>query len=128
MKEPSLFLLPPHLKILKILRLIQTQTNVCVQFYSMSSTIFLGLKPSLSLLVEDPNLIGYINGSIQIPPLSSGYGAWVTKDHLVMSWLLNSMEPLIAAIFSYSESSQHLWKFVKEMYGNQNNSARIFQL
>ncbi|XP_070679284.1 uncharacterized protein [Malus domestica] len=45
-----------------------------------------------------------------------------------MSWLLNSMERKIAEIFSYSNSSQHLWKQVEDMYGNQNNSARIFHL
>ncbi|CAN6712114.1 unnamed protein product [Malus baccata var. baccata] len=38
------------------------------------------------------------------------------------------MERRIAEIFSYSKSSMHLWKQVKEMYGNQNNSARVFQL
>ena len=45
-----------------------------------------------------------------------------------MLWLLNSMERKLAELFSYSESSLTLWTTVKEMYGNQNNSARIFQL
>jgi len=45
-----------------------------------------------------------------------------------MSWLLNSMENNIAEIFSYSESSMDLWEAVKEMYGNQNNAARVFQI
>ncbi|CAL9008198.1 unnamed protein product [Prunus brigantina] len=45
-----------------------------------------------------------------------------------MSWLLNSMERKVAEIFSFYESCFHLWEAVKEMYGNQNNSARVFQL
>ncbi|KAB2631005.1 hypothetical protein D8674_008524 [Pyrus ussuriensis x Pyrus communis] len=45
-----------------------------------------------------------------------------------MSWLLNSMERKLAEIFSYSESSFKLWQTVKEMYGSQNNAARVFQL
>ncbi|CAL8988728.1 unnamed protein product, partial [Prunus brigantina] len=45
-----------------------------------------------------------------------------------MSWLLNSMERKVAEIFSFYGSSFHLWEAVKEMYGNQNNSARVFQL
>ena len=45
-----------------------------------------------------------------------------------MSWLLNSMEPAIFDIFSFSESALDLWKAVEEMYGNQNNAARVFQL
>ncbi|KAL6322438.1 hypothetical protein AAG906_008093 [Vitis piasezkii] len=45
-----------------------------------------------------------------------------------MSWILNSMERNIAEIFSYSESSLDLWEALRDMYGNQNNSARIFQI
>ncbi|GKF16345.1 hypothetical protein Tco_0061263, partial [Tanacetum coccineum] len=47
---------------------------------------------------------------------------------MVMSWILNSMEHNIAEIFSYSESSKDLWEAVRDMYGNQNNSSRIFQI
>jgi len=38
------------------------------------------------------------------------------------------MEPHIAEIFNYSESATDLWYAVKEMYGNQNNADRVFQL
>nr|GEY89938.1 putative transcription factor interactor and regulator CCHC(Zn) family [Tanacetum cinerariifolium] len=47
---------------------------------------------------------------------------------MVMSWILNSMKRNIAEIFSYSESSKDFWEAVRDMYGNQNNSARIFQI
>jgi len=47
---------------------------------------------------------------------------------LCMSWLLNSMENHITKIFNYSESSFELWEAVKEMYGNHNNVACIFQI
>ncbi|KAM2649986.1 hypothetical protein EV1_014035 [Malus domestica] len=45
-----------------------------------------------------------------------------------MSWILNSMEPKLLELFSYSRSSHLLWESVKEMYGNQNNAARVFEL
>lgn len=71
--------------------------------------------------------LDYINGVIQAPKImSTNYEAWLCKDQLVMSWLLNLMERKIAEISSYLDSSQHLWKQVKEMYGNQNNAAQIF--
>jgi hypothetical protein len=38
------------------------------------------------------------------------------------------MENHIAEIFGYSESSFELWEVVKEIYGNQNNATRIFQI
>jgi hypothetical protein len=72
---------------------------------------------------------GYVNGHIRpLDSPSQAYKAWQCKDQLVMSWLLNSMENHIAEIFSYSESFLELWEVVKEMYGNQNNAACIFQI
>lgn len=96
---------------------------------SLNEFNYISWSRAITLALGARSKLGYVNGSIPIPPpLSPGYGVWLTKDHLVMSWLLNSMEPSIATNFSYSESSQYLWKSVKEMYGNQNNSARIIQL
>jgi len=45
-----------------------------------------------------------------------------------MSWILNSMERNLAEIFSFSESSLDLWDAICDMYGNQNNAAKIFQI
>ncbi|XP_070682912.1 uncharacterized protein [Malus domestica] len=53
---------------------------------------------AISLALEGRSKLGYINGAIQAPAAT------------------------------YSESSMHLWAQVKEMYGNQNNDARVFQL
>jgi hypothetical protein len=38
------------------------------------------------------------------------------------------MKNNIAKIFTYSESSIDFWEAVKEMYGNQNNGAYVFQI
>ena len=54
------------------------------------------------------------------------YKAWLLKDQLVMSWILNSMEHNLVKIFSYSESFLDFWDVGHDMYGNQNNSAWIF--
>jgi hypothetical protein len=38
------------------------------------------------------------------------------------------MEHNIAEIFSFSESLLDLWDAIHDMYGNQNNYIRIFQI
>ncbi|KAI4353704.1 hypothetical protein L6164_002635 [Bauhinia variegata] len=38
------------------------------------------------------------------------------------------MDPQLAEIFSYSNSATQLWMVVRDMYGQQNNSAHIFEL
>jgi hypothetical protein len=48
---------------------------------------------------------------------------WLSKDQLVMSWILNSMKRNLVEIFSYSESTYDLWNVIRDMYGNQNNAT-----
>ncbi|KAB2606017.1 hypothetical protein D8674_005734 [Pyrus ussuriensis x Pyrus communis] len=90
---------------------------------------YLSWSRAVSLALGGRSKLGFINGSIKVPEASSSnYESWLSKDQLVMSWLLNSMERKLAEIFSYSKSSYQLWEAVKEMYGSQNNVARVFQL
>ncbi|XP_068344010.1 uncharacterized protein [Pyrus communis] len=90
---------------------------------------YLPWSRSISLALGGRSKLGFVNESIEAPDVASPeYEAWLCKDQLVMSWLLNSMDPKLSEIFSFSESSSALWKAVKDMYGNQNNAARVFQL
>ncbi|PRQ36655.1 putative transcription factor interactor and regulator CCHC(Zn) family [Rosa chinensis] len=90
---------------------------------------YLSWARAVTLALGGRSKLGYVNGVIQKPKADSPtFDSWLCKDQLVMSWLINSMESRIAEIFSFSESSMHLWNHVKEMYGNQNNAARVFQL
>jgi len=61
--------------------------------------------------------------SMALDSPSQAYEAWQCKDQLLLC-----LENHIAEIFSYSESFLELWEVVKEMYGNQNNAACIFQI
>ena len=56
------------------------------------------------------------------------YEEWHPIDKLVMSWILNSMEPKISEIFTFSGNGQNLWEYVRDLYAHQNNVARIFEL
>ena len=90
---------------------------------------YLPWSQAVSLALGGRSKLGYINGNIEPPALTSlTYDAWLCNDQLVMSWVLNSMEPKLSELFSYSDSSHLLWEAIKEMYGSQNNAARVFQL
>ena len=90
---------------------------------------YLPWSRAVTLALGGRSKLGFINGSIEVPAISSpNYESWLCEDQLVMSWLLNSMERKIAEIFSYSEFFHQLWETVKEMYGNKNNVAHVFQL
>jgi len=90
---------------------------------------YLPWSRAITIALGGRSKLGFINGTIKPPEVGSlEYEAWLSKDQLVMSWILNSMERNLAEIFSYSKSSLDLWNAIRDMYGNQNNSARIFQI
>ena len=90
---------------------------------------YLPWSRAVTIALGGRSKLGFINGKEKAPVFDSPeYEIWLSKDQLVMSWILNSMERNIAEIFSYSESSLDLWEALRDMYGNQNNSARIFQI
>ncbi|XP_070675820.1 uncharacterized protein [Malus domestica] len=78
---------------------------------------YLPWERAVTLALGGRSKLGYVNRAFPIPEIESPkYDAWLCKDQLVMSWLLNSMERKIAEIFSYAKSFMHLWKNLKEMY------------
>ena len=90
---------------------------------------YLPWSRAVTIALGGRSKLGFINGKEKAPVFDSPeYEIWLSKDQLVMSWILNSMERNIAEIFSYSESSLDIWEALRDMYGNQNNSARIFQI
>jgi gag-polypeptide of LTR copia-type len=81
---------------------------------------------------------GFINGTKQKPipkdPLkitdeeTNKIEEWQTSDHMVMSWLLSTMEPQIANMFMYFNSSKEVWDKAERLYGQQKNFSHIFNL
>ena len=90
---------------------------------------YLSWSRAVTIAFGGRSKLGFINDSI--PSLNVDvleYEGWISKDQLVMSWIVNFMEHNFAEIFSYSKSSHDLWNVICDIYGNQNNIARIFQI
>lgn len=90
---------------------------------------YLPWSTAITLALGGRSKLCFIDDKVSPPNASSpDYATRLSKDRLVRSWILNSMDSHLAAIFSYSDSASHLWTAVRDMYGQQNNSARIFEL
>lgn len=83
---------------------------------------------AVTLALGGRSKLGFINGKEKEPIFDSpDYEAWFSKDQLVLSWILNSMEQNVAEIFSYSESSLDLWEAVRDMYENKIIQLEFFK-
>ncbi|KAM1302363.1 hypothetical protein ACFX2H_013302 [Malus domestica] len=103
---------------------VEDNTNQRLCSFLLNEFNYLPWSRALSLALEGRGKLGFVNGSVEAPNSSSTtYSAWLCKDQLVMSLLLNTMKKHVAEIFSYYNSSLDLWKALQDMYGNQNNYA-----
>ncbi|KAM2891082.1 hypothetical protein COP2_009425 [Malus domestica] len=108
---------------------IEVNTNQRLCSVLLNEFNYLPWSRAISLALGGIRKLGFVNGSVEAPYSSSlTYGAWLCKDQLVMSLLLNTMEKHVAESFSYYNSSLNLWKALQDMHGNQNNYARVFNL
>ncbi|KAI4353406.1 hypothetical protein L6164_002359 [Bauhinia variegata] len=90
---------------------------------------YLPWSRAITLALGGRSKLSFIDDKVASPNISSpDYPSWLYKDQLVRSWILNSMDRHLAEIFRYSDSAAQLWVAVRDMYGQQNNYARIFEL
>ena len=90
---------------------------------------YLHWSRAVTLALGSKKKLGYIYETVDVPEVGTeGFDSWLSTDQLVRAWLINSMEPSMAIIFSYSSSAGSMWKEIEDFCGNQNNVARVFQL
>jgi len=65
--------------------------------------------------------LGFIDGSFERPSLDSPvYDQWNRCDNMVVSWLLNSINPSLLGVFIYANSAKELWCELPERFGQSN--------
>ncbi|KAF8412062.1 hypothetical protein HHK36_000015 [Tetracentron sinense] len=95
----------------------------------LNGSNYLYWSNAAKLFISSRSKLGHINGKNKAPNESSmEYNDWLSNNHLVMTWLLNSMEKNIARTFRFHTTAEGIWNMAKELYGEQNNIARTYQI
>ncbi|KAF3772766.1 hypothetical protein EJ110_NYTH56998 [Nymphaea thermarum] len=58
---------------------------------------------------------------------SGKYGSWKGDNNIVMSWIMNSVQPQIASTIAYYTLAKQMWDFLKQTYTNDKNVSKILQ-
>ncbi|GAV87024.1 LOW QUALITY PROTEIN: UBN2_3 domain-containing protein, partial [Cephalotus follicularis] len=53
---------------------------------------------------------------------------WLSKDALVMSWLLHSIEPALSPQYMMIESAKDIWDAISRQYSQKNNYAQAYEI
>ncbi|KAF3777265.1 hypothetical protein EJ110_NYTH46202 [Nymphaea thermarum] len=59
---------------------------------------------------------------------SGKYVYWKEDNNIVMSWIMNSVQPQIASTIAYYTSAKQMWDFLKQTYSNDKNVNKILQV
>ncbi|KAK9070135.1 hypothetical protein SSX86_010535 [Deinandra increscens subsp. villosa] len=84
-------------------------------------------KRSMTIALSAKNKLGFVDGTIVAPTDESEIEAWKRCNHMVISWILNTLSPHISQSVLYTDTAQQLWTELVERYG-QSNRAQIYQL
>lgn len=72
---------------------------------------------------------GFIDGSVKQPPHheSAEQEDWWTVNSMLISWILNTIEPVLRSTVTYLETAKELWDDIKERF-SVGNGPRVHQL
>ncbi|KAJ7961715.1 Retrovirus-related Pol polyprotein from transposon TNT 1-94 [Quillaja saponaria] len=89
---------------------------------------FLAWSRSCLLFIQARGLYGYVIGSKRKPadgdPLLE---SWISENSLVMSWLINSMQPQISRGYLLLDSADKMWTALCQTYSQVGNDIQEYQ-
>lgn len=83
---------------------------------------------AIRISLRDRKKWGFVEGAIRSPKEGSPeMEDWWTVQSMLMSWILNTIEPNLQSTMSYAENTKDLWTDIKERFSTVNG-PRIQQL
>ena len=68
-------------------------------------------------ILRAENIYGFVDGSIkQLDNDSSKLEDWWTVNSMLVSWLFNTIEPILRSTISYMENVKELWEEIKQRF------------
>ena len=90
---------------------------------------FLQWSQSVFMYICGRGKDGHLTGEISTPETTDPkFRAWKTDDHLVMSWLINSMTTEVGENFLLFRTAKEIWEAARETYSSTENSSELFEI
>lgn len=71
----------------------------------------------------------YLTGDIIIPKKNDPmFRTWKTGNHMVMSWLINSMTHEIGENFLLYGTAKEIWEAARKTYSSSENTSELFKI
>lgn len=109
--------------------IIPDSSSNLVTSHKLHGHNFLQWSQSVFMFICSRGKDGHLIGEITAPePIDPKYQAWKTDDHLVMSWLINSMTTEVRENFMLFRIAKEIWEVARDTYSSTKNSSELFEI
>ena len=56
------------------------------------------------------------------------FGTWDEEDSMIMSWLWDSMEPMISDTCMFFSTAKEIWEFIRHTYSKARDAAQVYEI
>ncbi|KAJ9538691.1 hypothetical protein OSB04_031424 [Centaurea solstitialis] len=104
-------------------------TGLVLVSQPLNSENYLSWSRSMIIALSVKNKIGFIDGSLVRPDGTNQQklNAWIRNNHIVISWILNTLSKEISPSVMYRDTAKEMWEELKERF-SQGSSPRIYEI
>lgn len=98
-------------------------TSLLITCHKLNGHNFLQWSQSVMMFICGKGRDDYLTGEVTIPEKNDlKFKGWKTENHMVMSWLINSMNNDIGENFLLYGTTKEIWDVAREMYSSSKNT------
>ncbi|XP_062098824.1 uncharacterized protein LOC133804698 [Humulus lupulus] len=100
-----------------------------VTSHKLNGHNYLQWSQSVMMYIGGKGKKDYLTGGIEIPKVDDPtYKSWKADNHMIKSWLINSMNNDIGENFLLYSTAKELWDAVKDSYSRSENTSELFEI
>ncbi|KAK2975560.1 hypothetical protein RJ640_011573 [Escallonia rubra] len=97
--------------------------------HKLNGLNYLQWSQSVFMFISGKGKEDYLTGTIETPSKDDpSYKKWDSENHMVMSWLINTMNLEIGQNFMFYGTAKEIWENVKETYSDNENTSELFEI
>ncbi|KAE8723356.1 MORC family CW-type zinc finger protein 3 isoform 2 [Hibiscus syriacus] len=104
--------------------------NISITSHKLNRNNFLQWSQSVKLFIRGRGKFGYLSGTTTKPAEEDEESErWEAENSMIMSWLINSMDPSVGRTYLFLPTAHDIWNAVNETYSDLGNAGQwaLFQ-
>jgi hypothetical protein len=109
--------------------IIQQETSGFPVSVILNETNYTLWSQMMEMRIGARNKVGYLTGAVAKPALNDpNYDIWITENHRVKSWLIESMSPHLMQRLIRLVTVREIWEAASKTFFDGSDETRLFEL